>query len=182
MSEVLVLNSAFQALELISIKESIVHLYTGKAYTVVESDKTISSPSITMRIPNVIVLQKYHKVPKTRVNFSKLNTIYRDNMTCQYCGKQFSMNDLTIDHIIPRSRWLDFHKKKEPVTNWLNVVCACRWCNNKKGNKLLEETDMKLLREPYIPTYMPKIVVSYNRAESKGWIPFSKFNIRLIYS
>ncbi|MCP4650332.1 MAG: HNH endonuclease [PVC group bacterium] len=182
-TDVLVLNAGFTALDIISKEESIRMLYTSKAYTVVESERTISSPSITMRVPNVIALLNYKSIPKRKVGFSKLSVIYRDNLTCQYCGEKFTMRDLTIDHIIPKSRWAKVKRtSKRNWTTWENCVCSCIWCNNKKGNRLLEETDMKLSRKPYIPKYLPKLIIDFKRAENKGWLPFTGWNVRLINS
>ena len=141
------------------------------------------SPSITIKVPHVLTLLKHKKIPKRRVGFSKLNVMYRDDLTCQYCGNKFPMNELTLDHVIPRSRWhIVKRTSKRDWTNWNNCVCACKWCNNKKGNNLLSEIDMKVLRKPYIPTYLPKIVISYKKASEKGWLPFSKVNMRIIYN
>lgn len=181
MSEVLVLNSGYIPIRIISDKESICLLYQNKAYVAIESNKIMRSPSITFKIPNVIVLLNYNKFPKRKVGFSKLNVIYRDDMICQYCGKKFNMNELTIDHIIPKSRWaIEKRTSKRNWTQWENCVCSCKFCNNKKGNSLLEEIKMKLLREPFEPKYLPHVVIDFKKAEKKGWLPFIKFNVRLI--
>jgi 5-methylcytosine-specific restriction endonuclease McrA len=66
-------------------------------------------------------------------------------MKCQYCGFKFKTTDLSIDHILPQSRG--------GKSGWLNCVTACKWCNNKKGNKLPEEADMKLISSPKIPNF-----------------------------
>lgn len=183
MSEVLVLNSGFMALETISKRDAICLLYQNKAYSVVESDEYMRSPSISFRVPTVIALLKYKDFPKRKVGFSKLNVIYRDDMTCQYCGEQFLIDKLTIDHIIPKSRWKEVKRtSKKNFTNWKNTVCACKWCNNKKGNKLLEEAKMTLLREPFEPKYLPKIIITKEKADKLGWTPFCKFNVRIVPS
>jgi 5-methylcytosine-specific restriction endonuclease McrA len=181
MTDTLVLNAGYVPIRTISSKDAICALYQNKAYTVVESEKVMRSPSIIMKVPNVIALLNYSDFPKRRVGFSKLNVIYRDNLTCQYCGKKFNMNDLTTDHIIPKSRWAVIKRtSKKNWTNWTNCVCACKWCNNAKGNLLLEELHWKLLNKPYTPKYLPQIIVSAKKAERKGWIPFCKINVRLV--
>lgn len=181
MSEVLVLNSAYLAHDVVSSRDAICYLYQNKAYSVVESDYVMRSPSIEFRVPNVIALLGKSKIRKQKVGFSKLNVIYRDDMICQYCGKQFDMNDLTVDHVIPKSRWAEVRRtSKRNWTNWLNCVCSCKWCNNAKGNNLLEEIKWKLARKPYEPEYLPRIIVSKNTAEKKGWLPFCGFNVRLV--
>jgi len=181
MSEVLVLNSGFVPIRTVSDRESIGLLYQSKAYTVVETNRIMRSPSITMKVPSVVSLIGYNKFPKRKVGFSKLNVIYRDDMTCQYCGKQFNMNELTVDHIIPKSRWAaEKRTSKRNWTQWENCVASCRYCNNAKGNQLLHELGWKLFRKPYEPEYLPYIVVSYDKAEKRGWLPFAKLNMRLI--
>jgi len=183
MEDVLVLNSGFIPIRTISNRESICLLYQNKAYTVIETDKIMRSPSLTFKVPSVISLIGYSAFPKKKVGFSKLNVIYRDDMICQYCGKKFNMNDLTVDHIIPRSRWaIEKRTSKRNWTNWLNCVCACKYCNNAKGNSLLYELKWKLVRQPFEPEYLPHIVVSFDQAERKGWLPFCKINVRLIYA
>lgn len=181
MTEVLVLNSAYIPIRTVSDRESICLIYSNKAYSVIESDRVIRSPSITFKVPTVIALIGYSAFPKKKVGFSKLNVIYRDDCTCMHCGKQFSMNDLTIDHIIPRSRWAkEKHTHKNDWSTFLNCTTLCRWCNNAKGNKLLHELGWKLLREPYEPEYLPHIVVTLQKAEALGWLPFCKVNVRVI--
>ena len=104
-SEVLVLNSDYSVMDIISIKDAIIQLWLNKVYTVVPiEDRYVHSPSLSFQVPSVIAQIKYRKVPRKRVKFSKLNVLYRDDMVCQYCGKSFSLKDLTIDHIIPKSR------------------------------------------------------------------------------
>jgi 5-methylcytosine-specific restriction endonuclease McrA len=181
MTDVLVLNSGFVPIRIISAQDAVCSLYLNKAFTVVETTKVLRSPSITFRVPSVISLIGYSHFPKMKVGFSKLNVIYRDDMTCQFCGKKFNMNDLTVDHIIPRSRWsLEKRTSKRDWTNWLNCVCSCKWCNNAKGNHLMEELGWKLIRKPYEPEYLPQIVISFEQAEKRGWMPFSKVNMRII--
>ena len=181
MTEVLVLNSAFVPIRLISDRDSITLIWQNKAYPVIETEREMRSPKLVFRIPSVIALLNYGEFPRKKVEFSKLNVVYRDDQQCQYCGKRFNMNDLTIDHIIPKSRWaVEKRTSKRNWTNWMNCVCSCRWCNNKKGNKLLRETDMHLARSPYEPKYLPHIIIDYRKAEKKGWIPFCNLNVRLV--
>lgn len=181
MTDVLVLNSAYIPIRIISDQESICLLYRNKAYTVVETDRVMRSPSLTFWVPSVIALLGYGESPKKKVGFSKLNIIYRDDMICQYCGKKFRMTDLTVDHVIPRSRWaVEKRTSKKNWNTWDNCVAACKWCNNAKGNKLLSEMKWGLIRKPFEPEYLPHIVVSYEHAKKKGWLPFAKLNIKLV--
>lgn len=175
-SEVLVLNSGFIPLRIANIHEAISLLVTDKAYSVIEEERYVKSPSLIIKIPSVIALLGYGEFPKRKVAFSKLNVIYRDDLTCGYCGKQYSMNELTVDHIIPRSKWTSY----ETPTDWMNLVCCCKHCNSLKGNRTLKELGWKLYKKPFVPTYLPHLVISLNKANNKGWLPFCKVNVRLI--
>lgn len=175
------LNRGFLPLDIVSDRDAISLLYQNKVFTVVESEKVMRSPSIVMKVPLVIASLTYSHMPIRKVHFSKLNVIYRDDQTCQYCGKQFPVNQLEIDHIIPKSRWrIIKHTSKCTWTNWLNCVCVCHWCNNAKGNKLPEEIGWKLLRKPFEPKYLPHIVISRKKAEQNGWLPFMNFNVKFV--
>lgn len=125
---VLVLNSSFEPLNITSWKRAIVLLLKEKA-------QVLSN--------RVIRLLNYVRVPLSKIVANKPSRamIYkRDNHTCQYCG---ATKHLTIDHVIPKS--------KGGSEDWCNLVVACSKCNTAKGNKLLEHTGMKLLRQPRAP-------------------------------
>ncbi len=181
MSEVLKLNSGFIPLELVSIHDAIGDLWNNKAYTVVETDKVMRSPSIIMKVPSVIASLTYSHIPKKVVRYSKLNVMYRDDLTCQICGKRFPINQLELGHVIPKCRWKEVtHSNKQDYTNWFNTVAQCKWCNNAQGKHLLEELGWKLLRKPFEPKYLPHLVISRKKAEMNGWIPFLGFNVKLV--
>ena len=96
-----------------------------------------------MRLPSVIALKEY--VPAARrPAFTRFNVFLRDRFCCQYCGDDFATNELTFDHVIPKSRG--------GRTAWTNVVTACRPCNLLKGNHLLREAGLPLQRYPSEPT------------------------------
>lgn len=99
-------------------------------------------------IPAVIKTTKYFKVNNQFVNFSRKNLFIRDDYTCQYCGIKPSINQLTYDHIIPKSKWKN---TDQSATSWTNIVTACFKCNSKKGNKTPQQANMCLKTEPYIP-------------------------------
>lgn len=69
----------------------------------------------------------------------------RDQQLCLYCGRRFADRDLTRDHILPRSRG--------GRDTWLNVVTACRRCNQHKGRFTPEEWGVELLALPYTPNH-----------------------------
>jgi hypothetical protein len=107
----------------------------------------VSSPSMSVVIPKVIILNKdtkYISELKT-VRFSRKNVLSRDNYTCQYCSFRGSREELTLDHIIPRS--------KGGGNTFTNIVTSCKECNSKKGNKTLKEVGMKLIKQPETPKW-----------------------------
>jgi 5-methylcytosine-specific restriction endonuclease McrA len=181
-TDVLVLNSGFIPIRITTARDAVCLLTADKAVPVLESDRFVRSPSISIRIPSVISILGYNDLPKRKVVFSKLNIIYRDDMICQFCHKRFSVKDLTVDHVIPGSRWHEITGKSlsNGYSTWQNMVCACKWCNNKKGNRLLKELGWSLRINPVEPDYMPHIILSFEKAQNRGWLPFCGFNVKLI--
>jgi len=96
-----------------------------------------------LRVPEVIVLHTCDRFSQPRVAFSRRNLFRRDQHTCQYCGKKGSMDELSIDHIVPRSLG--------GVGSWTNCVVACRRCNERKANRPLKHSGLRLLRQPTEP-------------------------------
>jgi 5-methylcytosine-specific restriction endonuclease McrA len=91
------------------------------------------------------------------------------------------MDDLTVDHVIPLSRWKTVsHPRAIRPNSWENQVCACKHCNTLKGNKLVTECGLKLFRSPAEPKYMPYLVISRQKANKYGWIEFLKYNVRIV--
>lgn len=109
--------------------------------------KTISSPKITIRVPEVIVLSDYSKVPSQAVTFTRRNVFRRDKYRCQYCGSQPGTEELTIDHVLPRAQG--------GVSSWENCALACVSCNFGKADRTPEQAGMKLLSTPRRPTWKP---------------------------
>ena len=129
-----------------SMKKVLKSLIKGRVSVVKESSNEEDYVIIKgekLQLPQIVMINKYINVshiPK----FSRKNVYLRDNYTCQYCGQRFRADDLTFDHVVPRC--------KGGITEWTNIVTACRDCNGRKGGKTLEESHMKLLSEPHIPT------------------------------
>lgn len=103
----------------------------------------VQAVSVRIRIPEVIVLRFCDQYLRPRVVFSRRNLFRRDRNTCQYCGRKFSTEDLSIDHVMPRS--LGGH------SSWTNCVVACLDCNARKGNRTLNAAHMHILRPPREP-------------------------------
>lgn len=179
-SEVLVLNAFYKPISIISAKKAILLILKNRAEVVEGSNETISTVAFKMKVPTVISVH-YNYMPKKRVKFSKLNVLYRDDQTCAYCGKRFPINKLTIDHVIPVSKWHLYNKDaKRNATSWTNCVCACEHCNTKKGSKLLSELGWRLRIDPKEPLYMPYFIITRKKAELKGWLPYCSYNVRIV--
>ena len=141
----LVLNAdyrplSYYPLSLWSWQDSIKSAYLDRVTIVNNYDRVIKSPSFSMKLPSVIALKSYIK-PKSNPNFTRFNVFLRDKFMCQYCG---SNNELTFDHLLPRS--------KGGKTDWNNVVTACSSCNVQKGGRLYENSEMSLQQTPYQPS------------------------------
>jgi 5-methylcytosine-specific restriction endonuclease McrA len=115
-------------------------------------ENKIFTAHASYKIPEVVRLTRYDKMPRDIITFSRLNIFKRDNNTCQYCNKRPGSEELTIDHVIPKSRG--------GKTTWENCVLACVTCNSIKGSFLLHEVKnskfphgMKLLRKPIRPKF-----------------------------
>lgn len=104
---------------------------------VAEYDVEVRSPSTTMKLPSVVALREYYAAPK-HVAFTRFNVFLRDRFKCQYCGESYKPNDLTFDHVLPRSRG--------GKTEWKNIVAACHDCNTRKDDSILRP--IRLPKEP----------------------------------
>ena len=141
----LVLNADFRPLSyyplsLWSWQDAIKAVFLERVNIVEEYDQAVRSPSIEMKLPSVVSLKSYVK-PSTNPAFTRFNVFLRDRFSCQYCG---SRDDLTFDHIVPRSRG--------GLTTWVNVVAACSGCNLRKGNKTPTEAHMWPSHMPFQPS------------------------------
>jgi 5-methylcytosine-specific restriction endonuclease McrA len=141
----LVLNADFRPLSyyplsLWSWQDSIKAVFLDRVNIVSSYDRTVRSPSFEMLLPSVIALKTYVKACRFPA-FTRFNVFLRDHFSCQYCG---SREDLTFDHLIPRS--------KGGTTTWKNVVAACSSCNLRKGDRLPADARMWPTRMPYQPS------------------------------
>jgi 5-methylcytosine-specific restriction endonuclease McrA len=143
----LVLNADFRPLSYFPLsvwswQETIKAVFLGRVNVVQEYDRVVHSPSWEMKMPSVISLKKYAPMERSPA-FTRFNVFLRDRFMCQYCRTPHPTNDLTFDHIIPRS--------KGGRTTWQNVVTACAHCNLAKGNRLPEEAGMYPSQRPFRP-------------------------------
>ena len=183
-SNVLVLNRSFFPVNLTTVKQAFCMLYRGVARAVDSQYKTFDYQSWSqlaveqrddaiglvnrlIKIPRVIMLVAYDHIPRTQVRFTRANIFARDGNMCQYCGEIFTRNELSIDHVIPRS----YGGKSV----WENVVCCCFTCNRDKGGKTPRQAHMKLLRTPRKPRWTPLNRLTIRDIRRKEWLPFLDF-------
>jgi len=145
--EVLVLNNDYEPLNICTLRRAVVLVYLGKADVLHTDSKEIRTVSGIIISPSVVRLKYHIKRPMPELRLSRRSILARDNYTCQYCGHQF--RDLTVDHMVP--------KRLNGKSTWENLVCCCRKCNGKKGDKTLAQANMKLERQPRRPRYVPFI-------------------------
>ena len=189
-SNVLVLNKHFAAVriisarramcllfkelaEIISVENSIYQSYDFASWREVselraryerEHHDWIHCVRFDIAVPRIIRLLFYDRLPRTPVKFTRRNIYARDRNRCQYCGKKFPTTELSLDHIIPRSRGGE--------TIWNNVVCCCVKCNVRKGGRSPEEAHMKLIAEPVKPKRSPVVTLQLTSEKYASWKQF----------
>jgi 5-methylcytosine-specific restriction endonuclease McrA len=163
---VLLLNSLYQAVQVTGVRRAFRLFYAGRARAVTpdfssydfenwcdlsprSEDEVIRTPTRAIRIPKVIQLIHYDRLPSREVRFTRRNIFYRDKNRCQFCGGIFRQKDLNLDHVVPLSRG--------GKSTWDNVVCACVPCNTRKGDRTPEEAGMRMVRRPKKPAGHPML-------------------------
>jgi 5-methylcytosine-specific restriction endonuclease McrA len=112
----------------------------GAATAEEQTHITVHSTVQSVRLPSVIRLLGYRRIPHQTRALSRKNILIRDRFTCQYCQRTMPSGELTLDHVIPRSR--------AGETAWENLVACCHDCNNRKGSRTPEEASMRLAKPP----------------------------------
>ena len=184
---VLVLNRFWQAVHICSVRRAFSLLYMGHAQVVegngagddfrtfdfnrwrelsqdYEGEDSLRTISFRIRIPRVIVLMLFGRIPKKEVKLTRQNIFERDSYTCQYCGEVKDRRDLNLDHVIPRDHG--------GTTTWENVVCSCIPCNTRKGNRRPPQASMKLIRKPKRPKLRTFLNVQISRNGPETWRHF----------
>ena len=165
---VLVLNRSWVAVNVAPVRRAISMLYQGLARAVhpldyslydfedwcelsrlQNSGRVIHTQTMSLRVPEVIILNVFNGFFRQEVRFSRRNIFERDRNTCQYCAKKMTKSDLTIDHVVPRS--------KGGRDTWENLVLACVKCNVRKGNRTPSDAHMPLVRNPVKPSWLPTL-------------------------
>lgn len=177
---VLVLNRSWQPVHVSTVARAMVLLWKEAARIVdVEDYQTFSwedwsklrpagdaafiqSATYRLRLPEVITLTGYDKLPTKAVTFSRRNIFKRDRFQCQYCGKNPDAEELTIDHVNPRAAG--------GISSWTNCVLSCIDCNKKKRDRTPEQAGMRLKKEPVCPVWKP--VYANHNIRLASWSKF----------
>lgn len=180
-AQVLVVNRNLQAVHITTARRAFVLMFTDIARALdlawVSHDfdswsallpggdgPTIGTSRGPIRVPRVVQLVSYDRMPRTSLRLTRRNIFLRDGYTCQYCARRGTPRDLNLDHVMPRSRG-------GPMS-WENVVCSCRVCNLKKGGRTPPEANMRLLRRPVGPRWSPVLAIAFAPGRPAEWEPF----------
>jgi len=183
---VLVLNRLWQAVNTCTARRAFKLLYRGHAQVVSTDQQNnflthdfqswrdlsranpegemVKTISLNIRIPRIIVLLIFERLPKKEVKFTRHNVFERDKNTCQYCDRVFDRSELNLDHVLPRHRG--------GMTTWENIVCSCIPCNTRKGNRLPHECGMQLRRKPKRPKWRPFVNITFSNHHHESWRHF----------
>jgi len=191
-SSVLVLNRSYVAIHVVSVKRAfgllckslaeVIHVGEDQSYQAYdfwtwkefselkaqigekEDADWVRTVSFEIMAPRVVRLLVYDRLPKRVVRFNRRNIFARDGNRCQYCGRKLPSSELSIDHVVPRSRG--------GQTVWNNVVCACVECNKRKGGRTPKEAGMRLVHKPVRPKRSPVIMLKLRLSKYETWKHF----------
>jgi len=188
-SNVLVLNKYYMAVHITDVKRAFCLLFKDLAEVITYQDDTylsynfeswvevsqlrdrwpadgdfVHTISCAIRVPRIIRLLFYDRLPRQTVKLNRRNIFARDENRCQYCGRRFPTSELSIDHVTPRSRG--------GRSVWDNLVCACVACNVKKGGRLPLEVGMHLIRKPIRPARSPVLHLKLGNPKYQSWKTF----------
>lgn len=128
------------------------------------NEACIQTVRMRIRIPKVLLLRSYDRLPVQEVRFTRDNLFERDDYRCQYCGQHFEPAQLNMDHIIPRDRG--------GRTSWENIVTSCIQCNSRKANRLPHQANMHLIRKPERPRWRPFVSSLIGQSYDAAWDHF----------
>ncbi len=134
-------------------------------------EELIHSVRVSLRVPKIVVLAVYDKLPRLEVRFTRRNVFLRDQFTCQYCLKVFPEMQLNLDHVQPRD--------KGGRTTWENIVTSCVRCNTRKANKLPQEANMFPKNQPVAPRWRPLFGMNENGLADESWNHFLQHERRM---
>ena len=127
-------------------------------------EEFIGTPRGRIRVPRVLLLSGYNRVPHAPLRLSRRNIFLRDGFTCQYCARRPGTRELNLDHVMPRSRG--------GRSTWENLVTSCRDCNVRKGWATPEEAGMLLRSRPARPGWSTALIMAAPAKRYVEWEPF----------
>ena len=137
---VLVINASYEPINICSARRALTLVLKGAAVVEEVSAYVVRTSKISIPLPSVVRLQKYRRVPRQNRSVSRKGIVLRDSSTCQYCRQKLPPRELTLDHVIPRSRG--------GASTWENLVASCKPCNNVKGDRTPAEAGLTLTKQP----------------------------------
>jgi 5-methylcytosine-specific restriction endonuclease McrA len=180
-SSVLVLNRSYLPVHVTSVRRAFSLLYQGIARAVDEEYQTFDFDAWSqlavardaecvgvvggrVRVPRVIVLTAFDRLPRRHVRFSRINIMTRDRFQCQYCAQRPVRSELNLDHVVPRALG--------GRTTWENVVTSCVDCNRRKGGRTPVQAGLVLIRRPQRPRWTPLAHLMLSSVRYEEWRPF----------
>jgi 5-methylcytosine-specific restriction endonuclease McrA len=190
-SSVLVLNRHYLPVHIITVRRAfgllycesaeIIHIEEGQfsnydfstwcelsAFRALEQkaphEEWVRAVQFEIQVPRIIRLFEYDRVPRKLLKLSRRNIFARDGNRCQYCGCSFPTSQLSLDHVLPRSRGGE--------TTWENVVCSCVTCNTRKGSRTPHEAHMRLMKMPIEPKTNPVLALKLKNPKYASWRSF----------
>lgn len=183
---VMKLNKNWQAFEFITVQDAVCLAISDQAFVLepetmyptmfsdwmlytpetLKNHEWIKTSSGQVAAPEIILLKEYGELPPRRIGFTRPNLARRDSHECQYCGRKLLLSEVTIDHVIPRS--------KGGPNHWENVVAACASCNSRKADSTPKEAKMRLRKQPHIPQWKMTLSVPSGDLFRQSWTPFIK--------
>jgi 5-methylcytosine-specific restriction endonuclease McrA len=186
-ASVLVLNRLYMAVHIVNVRRAfgllfrdlaeVVHLDNGKFAThnfhswqqasqlradlKQPHEDWIRAVNFEIQVPRVIRLLDFDRLPVQKLHLNRRSVLARDKNCCQYCGHRFPSQQLTVDHVTPRSLG--------GLTTWENVVCACLGCNTRKGGRTPKEAKMALVQHPVRPKRNPVVVMKLSHPKYQAW-------------
>ncbi len=178
---VLVLNRNYQPVRVTRARRALMMLYIGAAkaldgryeaydfprwqqLTAGGDYEVIGTSSGPLRVPRLMLVARYGRIPSTTIRLSRRNVYLRDDYTCQYCGSRMPSKELNLDHVTPRSQG--------GRATWENLVTSCRRCNFSKGGATPEAAGMRLLRPPSRPSWSTAAALAAAPRHFREWEPF----------
>lgn len=172
MERTLLLNITYEPLRVITWQKAITLLTLGKVEVVEEYDREVHSVSFAIKLPAVVRLLRFVKWREKSIKFSRRNIYARDHGKCQYCGKALAQQEITYDHVVPKSQG--------GQTSWENVVTCCLKCNGKKGGRTPQQAGMKLRNIPKRPQWNMTVRLTIGiKHAPESWRDYLYWNIEL---